>query len=149
MGTKRNVLTDGRGVPLSVVVSGANRHDVKQLAEVLDGIVVPRPKVTEKAPQNLCADAGYSGKPAHEQIESRGYTPHVRPRGEEIAEKAKNPKYKARRWVVEVCHSWFNRFRKLLVRFEKTDRSSIALVMLASAIIAFRKVPGKCNIIYG
>ncbi len=32
-----------------------------------------------------------------------------------------NPAYKARRWVVEVTHSWMNRFRKLLVRFEKTD----------------------------
>ena len=32
--------------------------------------------------------------------------------------------YKARRWIVEVAHSWFNRFRKLLVRFEKTHAAS-------------------------
>jgi len=42
-----------------------------------------------------------------------------------------------------------NRFRKLLVRFEKTDRSTMALVMIAAAIIAYRKVPGDTNIIYG
>ncbi|MDR1351101.1 MAG: IS5/IS1182 family transposase, partial [Zoogloeaceae bacterium] len=36
-----------------------------------------------------------------------------------------------------------------LVRYEKTHRSYMALVMIASAIIAFRKVKGKMNIIYG
>lgn len=61
----------------------------------------------------------------------------------------RSPDYLPRRWVVEVCHSWFNRFRKLLVRFEKTDRSYMALVMLASAIIAFRNLPAQQNIIYG
>ncbi|NLH11354.1 MAG: transposase, partial [Holophagae bacterium] len=35
---------------------------------------------------------------------------------------------------------WFNRFRKLLVRFEKLHDSYLALVHLAAAIIAFRKV---------
>lgn len=122
---------------------------MKQLPAVLDAVVVARPEATEKAPQNLCADAGYAGEPARLQIEERGYIPHVRPRGEEKDEKAKNPDYKPRRWIVEVCHSWFNRFRKILVRYEKIDRSYMALLMLASAIIIFRKVPRKINIIYG
>ena len=59
------------------------------------------------------------------------------------------PNKKARRWVVEVAHSWFNRFRKLLVRYEKLECSFIGLNHLAAAIIAFRKVPLKVNIIYG
>ena len=122
---------------------------MRQLPDVLDSIVIERPPVTGDKPQNLCADAGYAGGKAQQQIEERGYTPHVRPRGEEIDEKAKNPDFIARRWVVEVCHSWFNRFRKLLVRYEKTDRSYTALIMLAAAIISFRNVPGKINIIYG
>ena len=57
--------------------------------------------------------------------------------------------WKPRRWVVEVAHSWFNRFRKLLVRYEKTDVSYLGLNMLAASIICFRKVPGEINIIYG
>jgi transposase len=61
-GSQRNRLTDGRGVPLSVVVCGTNRHDVKRLPDVLDAIVIPRPPVTDDAPQNLCADAGYASK---------------------------------------------------------------------------------------
>lgn len=145
------MLTDGYGVPLSIVVSGANTHDVKLLAETLDGIVVERPPATDTEPQHLCADAAYVGEQVEEEITARRYTPHVRPRGEEIDEKQKNPAYTPRRWVVEVCHSWFNRFRKILVRYEKTDRSYLGLLMLAAAIITFRKVnaPGKPNVIYG
>ena len=75
------------------------------------------------------------------------YTPHVRPRGEERTARAQGTR--ARRWVVEVGHSWFNRFRKLLVRYEKLHRSYVALNMLAAAIITFRNVPAKVNIIYG
>lgn len=84
-------------------------------------------------------------------MESYGYMPHVRPRNEEIQAKAQNPKHRARRWVVEVNHSCLNCFRKLLVRFEKTHRSYLALLMLGCAIIAFRKAgaSGKTNIIYG
>ncbi len=63
--------------------------------------------------------------------------------------KRRSPKNKARRWVVEVCHSWFNRFRKLLVRYEKLERSFVALNHLAAAIIAFRKIESTVNIIYG
>jgi transposase len=51
--------------------------------------------------------------------------------------------------VVEAAHGWFNRFRKLLLRYEKLERSYLALCHLAAAIIAFRKVRGEINIIYG
>jgi len=48
-----------------------------------------------------------------------------------------------------VAHSWFNRFRKLLVRYEKLEHSFVALNHLAAAIISFRKVPLAIHIIYG
>ena len=44
MGTKRSVLTDEKGIPLAVVLSGANTHDVKLLEETLDHIVILRPE---------------------------------------------------------------------------------------------------------
>ncbi len=75
------------------------------------------------------------------------YTPHVWPRGKERTERDQGKR--AKRWVVEVAHSWFNRFRKLLGRFEKLHRSYVALKMLAAAIITFRNVPSTTNIIYG
>jgi transposase len=133
---------DGRGVPLSIVVTGANRHDVTQLELVLDEIVITCPECVE---QHLCADKGYSGEPAYQAIMDRNYIPHIKQRGEEIQEKKADPAYKNRRWVVEVAHSWFNRFRKLLVRYEKLNTTYLALLHMAAAIIAFRKT----GIIYG
>ena len=138
---------DGHGIPLSLIVTGANRHDVTQLGATLDAMVIPRPPVTPRAPQHLCADAGFSGVPALNEIFAQDYAPHVRSRGDERTERTRGKR--ARRWVVEVAHSWFNRFRKLLVRYEKTHRAYVALHMLAAAIICFRNVPGRTNIIYG
>ena len=137
MGTKRSVLTDQNGLPLSVILDGANRHDIKLLEATLDGIVILRPECTEGHPQNLCLDAGYTG--SAELVQQRGYTPHIRPRGEEKKEKEQNPNFRARRWVVEVTHSFFNRFRKLLVRFEKKAANYLALIQFACAIIVWRK----------
>ncbi|MDQ0586989.1 transposase [Variovorax paradoxus] len=62
-----------------------------------------------------------------EIIESHGYIAHVVERREEADAKRRDSTKRARRWVVEVCHSWFNRFRKLLVRHEKLHRSFLAL----------------------
>jgi putative transposase len=132
---------DERGVPLSIVVTGANRHDVSQLELVLDEIIIERPDTV----QYLCADKGYTGKPAQKAIKDRNYILHVKQRGEEIQEKKDNPEFRCRRGIVEVAHSWFNRFRKLLVRYEKLTKTYEALLHMAAAIIAFR----KAGIIYG
>ena len=132
------MLVDGAGVPLALVVTGANRHDVSQLEAVLDSIVIERPDIFEY-PQHLCLDKGYTGEPALEMVVLRGFIPHIKSRGQERAEKLKQADYKAHRRVVEVSHSWINRFRKLLVRFEKLTTSYQGLLMFACAFIAFRK----------
>jgi putative transposase len=143
------VLVDARGVPLSLVVTGAHRHDASQLEAVLDAIVVERTSPPQRRHKHLCADAAYNGAPALKVIEKHGYIAHVKGRGKEAAELKCDPDKKARRWVVEVAHSWFNRFRKLLVRYEKLDRSFLALNHLAASIMAFRKIRLDVNIIYG
>jgi IS5 family transposase len=102
---------DGRGVPLSIVVTGANRHDVSQLAAVLDAVVVERPLPSERRSKHLCADAGYTGELALRIIEEHGHIPHVKGRGQEAKENRRHPTKRARPWIVEVAHSWFNRFR--------------------------------------
>ena len=103
----------------------------------------------QRRSKHLCADASYTGAAALEVIEKHGYIPHVKGRGQEAGELKRDPRKKARRWIVEVAHSWFNRFRKLLVRYEKLDRSFLALNHLAAAIMAFRKIKLNVNIIYG
>src|SRR5437588_141552 len=85
-GTKRSLLTDGAGIPLALVVDGANRHDVKLLSATLDGLVISRPEPTEEQPQHLCLDAAYNSTPVYQELLTRHYQPHVRSRGEEQRE---------------------------------------------------------------
>ena len=95
--------------------------------------------------QHLCGDKAYVGERVEKSIRERNYIPHIRQRGEEMMSKKRDPRYRARRWVVERTHSWLNRFRKLLVRFEKTAAGYEGLLQLACALIVFRRV----IIIYG
>lgn len=74
---------DGRGVPLSLVVTGANAHDVTQLDAVLQAIMVKRKTPSTRRSKHLCADAGYRGRPALGIIEGHGYIPHVVDRNKE------------------------------------------------------------------
>ena len=129
------MLVDGHGLPLSIVVTGANRHDVTQVENVL-AARVRKPRGRKR--QNLCADKGYDSENARETMRKYRYEPHIRSRGEEKHESLEGKK--PRRWLVEVVHSWFNRFRKILVRFEKTQSSYEGLLQLAASIIIFRKL---------
>lgn len=64
---------------------------------------------------------------------------HIRTRGEEIDLKTRDPDWKARRWVAEACHSWLNRNRAILIRWSKKEENHLALLQLASGLIAFKK----------
>jgi transposase len=123
---------DTAGVPLSLVVTGANRHEVSQLETLLNSVVIERPDIFE-CPRHLCLDKGYAGEPALEAVVMRGFIPHIKGRSDEKREKERNPQGKARRRVVEAAHSWINRFRKLLVRFEKLKSSCLGLLMWDAA----------------
>ena len=68
-----------------------------------------------------------------------GYTAHIRCRREELELKRTNPGWRARRWVVEACHSWLNRNRALLIRWSKKPENHLALLQLACGLIAFKK----------
>jgi len=120
-------------------------HDVKLLGATLDQVVRARPAPKARRPQHLCADAGYKGAPAREAAKRRAYRPQIKQRREEAKTKRRVPGYKARRWVVERTHSWLNRYRKVLVSFEKTEESYVALLTLAAAMICWRQT----IIIYG
>lgn len=118
-----------------MAVEGANRHDMKLVEPTLEAMVVERPEPTDEAPQHLRLDKGYD----YPQVrELWGYTAHIRTRGEEVREKSKIPGYRARRWVVERTHSWLNRFRRLLIRWEKKVENYLAMLHFARVWITFR-----------
>jgi putative transposase len=132
------VLTDARGVPLGVAIAGANVHDQKLFHATLDSIPVRRPRPTARRRQHLCADKGYDADILRREAGRRRYTPHIKSRGEEQTEKRKRGR-RARRWVVERIASWLNRFRRLLVRWEKKAINYLAMLHLAFAYITWKQ----------
>jgi hypothetical protein len=69
----------------------------------------------------------------------------IRPRNKEAEQKRTEAGFKARRWVVERSHSWFNCYRKILVSFEKTEASFVTLLYLASALTSWRQTLTICG----
>ena len=132
------MLTDGHGLPLGIAVDGANRHDMKLVDATLEAIIIKRPEPTATQPQPLCLDKGYDYDAVRETLEAWSYTAHIRHRGEEAQAKRDLPGYRARRWVVERTHAWMNRFRRLLIRWEKKVENYLALLHFACAWITFR-----------
>jgi len=122
-------------MPLGLVIDGANRPDYQLAEATIASIPVPRPEPTPEQPQHLLVDNGYEYDEVHAVAFEQDYTLHVRPRGDEAKAKAEGKQ--PRRWMVERTHSWFNRFRRLLIRWEKHADDHLALLHFAAAIITF------------
>ena len=123
---------------MAVAIDGANRHDMKLTESTLKAIAIERPEVTDENPQNMRMDKGYDYPEVRELLAEWGYIPHIRPIGEDASAKKRVPGHRARRWVVERAHSWMNRFRRLLIRWERKVDNYFALVHFACAYITFR-----------
>jgi putative transposase len=134
---KRSLLTEGNGVPIGLAVEGANRNDFKMARDTLESIPVERPQPTAEEPHNLCLDKGYDFNEVRELALEFGYTAHIRARGEEAQAIKREAGHKARRWVVERTHSWMNRFRAILIRWEKKPKNYLGLLHLVCALITF------------
>jgi transposase len=136
-GTKRSLLTDGRSAPVGLVVSGANTPDFKLAHSTVQSVPVQRAEPSPEHPQHLCAGKGYDYEPVYQLGEEFGFTLHVPRRGEEHKPIEPHSGKKARRWVVERTHSWLNRFRRLLVRWEKRQDTYLATLHFALGIITW------------
>lgn len=149
-------------MPIAIAIEGANRHDTVLFRETLSNLVVPRPVPVESEPvtmleaqsvslsctetgededenvQHMCLDRGYDAEWIRERLSELGYCEHIKSRGQEESERQVIPGYRARRWVVERTHSWLNRFRRLLIRWEKKAANYLGLLHFACALIVFR-----------
>lgn len=137
-GTKRHHLTDAEGIPLSVTLSPANRHDMKMFGATLDGIVIERPSPHGRIEQNLGCDKGYDYPALRLSAKRRGYIPHIKERGTGNEPCKAGRRHPARRWVVERTGRWHNLFRRLKIRYERKAENYLAFVHFANAIICFR-----------
>jgi transposase len=144
LGSKRHILVDKEGIPLSTFITSANTHDATVAIDTVDSMVIKRRQSyklidrNKRKKQNLCLDKAYNSKEVEQEIIKRGYIPHILHRREE--EKQFKKKHPARRWVVERTNSWHNRFRKLFTRYEKKEENYLGLVQLANSLIVYRRL---------
>ena len=85
-GTKKSLLTDAGGGPLSIVIAPANVNDHKLLEATIAALVVERPKLTPQRKQHLCLDKAYDKGPSRKVVKRHGYQNHTRRIGEEKLE---------------------------------------------------------------
>lgn len=139
LGVKRSVLADGRGVVLGLCLAAANCHDSRLAEPTMKQMIVRRPQPRPRRPQHLCADKAYDSQAFRQHLHRRHYQPHIKSRGQEMAEQKQHRHGKARRWVNERTQSWFNRFRRVLIRRENKAKNDLAILHFTAAWIAFRR----------
>ena len=110
---------------------------MKATMETLDSLVIKRPQTMPYYPQHICLDKGYDFPEIASGAIARKYVPHIRHRGENLQDIVKC--HQPKRWVVERSASWLNRFRKLLIRFEKKAENYLALIQLSCCIMVYRR----------
>jgi putative transposase len=140
LGTKRHVLTDQRGAPIGLEVTGANRHDSQAVRATLESLPRQRHASGATGEQHLTADKGYDYPAVRETLKRRGLVAHIPQRDGQPRKQHGKRRYKAKRWVVERTHSWANRYRRLLVRWEKKETNYVALIHFAFAINLYRLI---------
>jgi transposase len=121
-------------MPLGLAVAGAHRHDMKLLPATLQKVPMEYPRPLAAYAPNLCLDKAYDFDEVRELLRRFGFTAPIRRRGEEARAIAREAGYRARHWVVERTHSGINRFRRLLIRWEKKPENVTTNVSHQSAM---------------
>ena len=134
-GSKHHLITDRNGIPLAVLLTGANAHDSTMFEALLDAVpsLKNRHGRPTRRPQKLHADKGYDFHKCRVACTVRGIKHRIARRG--IENSSHLGKH---RWVVERSIAWLHQFRRLLVRFDRRDDIHIAFLTLAAALVALR-----------
>ncbi len=134
-GSKRSLLTDGNGTPLSIVLTGANRHNSQMSVQLVDKVppVCGRRGRPRRRPASLFADRAYDAAWIREELKKRSIRAYVpkrfQPHGSGLGHY---------RWVVERTFAWLNQFRRLRIRYEKRSDIREAFLCLGCIIICWR-----------
>lgn len=113
------------------------------LADVFEAVVVPIPCIQLQDERHVCLDRGYDTPACRATAEQHGLKAHIPKKASPehpLPAPGSPERHPARRWVVEVSHAWFNRFRRLMVRWEKKAAHYLGFVQLAAALIIWRKL---------
>ena len=140
-GSKHHVVTDGNGIPLAAIVTGANQHDVTQLIPLVDAIPPVRGKRghPRRRPRCVLADRAYDSNPHRDMLLERKMRSLIARR---------NTKHGsglgAFRWQVERTISWLHKHRRLCIRYEKRADIHHAFLTLGCICVCFHFVEYFC-----
>lgn len=142
LGNKHHLIVDAQGIPLAVILTGANRHDITQL----DALVEAIPRIRGKRgrplhkPRIVQGDRGYSSEPHRQRLRERGITPVLAkigsPHGSGLGKT---------RWPVERSIAWLHSFRRLKIRYERYAHVHEAFMSLACALICWTRLKSLFN----
>jgi len=134
-GSKRHLICDGRGVPLAVRLTGANRNDSQEALALVDTIP-PLHGGRGRArcrPHCVLGDRGYDAATIRHGLRMRRIHPLLARR------RTKHGSGLGRwRWVVERTFAWLNQFRRLRVRYDKRADIHEAFLSLGCALICWQ-----------
>jgi transposase len=144
--TKLHLACDGKGRPLSVVLTAGQRHESTQLEAVLDAIRVKRPGGVgrpSKRPTRLIADRGYSYLRCRLLLRRRGIRHTIPERRDQREYRAGRPgappgfdlDFYRKRNVVERCVNRFKQWRGIATRYEKRAANYRAMVVIEALMI--------------
>lgn len=142
LGTKRAMLTDRDGIPLAITIAAGNIHDSTTCISTIANLVYDR----EPAFKTIELDAAFDAASIKKDLEKMGYHYQISPnkRNQISPNKRRNsklyeqPKHRFR-WSVERTHSWINRFRRLLIRWDKKLDNFLDMIQFACQIIVSEK----------
>lgn len=117
-GVKIMVLVDARGLPVAVTTGSASPHESRLVQGLFDFML------TARDPERIIGDKAYDSDLLDDDLPQQGVemiAPHRRSRTPAHATQDGRPlrRYK-RRWTVERTISWFQNFRRLCIRYEKS-----------------------------
>lgn len=148
LSTKIHLAVDGRGRPLSILLTGGQAGDNPQLLNLLDAIAIHdgRPGRPRKRPDMLIADKGYAHDNTRTALRRRGIRHAIPERRDQIARRAAkgsrggrppafDPDLYRCRNVVERCFNRLKQWRDLATRHAKRATIYRASLLLIAAII--------------
>jgi transposase len=135
------VITDAKGIPLAVSLSGANRHDVTQLLPLVAAIPPVRGKRgrPRRKPNRIQGDRADDSEAHREALRWLRIEPVLAKRATEHGSGLG-----VYRWVVERTLAWLHQFRRLRIRYERRADIHEAFLSIGCSLICFRHLNSFC-----
>ncbi len=139
-GVKIMVLVDARGLPVAVDTTSASPHESRLVQRLFDFML------TEEVPPRVIGDKAYDSDRLDEELAEQGIemiAPHRANRKvANFTQDGRPLRRYDRRWTVERTISWFQNFRRLCIRWEKSTQLFSGFLHLGCTLLLLKEVLG-------